>query len=112
MKQHSEFGYEIIKDSSHVTERAMRAVLEHHEDKAGTGYPGGKPWNSVDTHAKIVAISDVYNALTTTRSYSDARTPFEAFKLMRDKIMHKLDDELFMHLVRVYGGDFKDLDDV
>jgi len=44
------------------------------------------------------------NKKPTNRSYSTARTPFDAFKLMREKMSHKLDDHLFNALVQIYGG--------
>ena len=104
MRQHSQEGYAIVKDHANLTERTKRAVLEHHEDKTGTGYPRGLKEGEIDLFAKIVCISDIFNALTTNRSYSKARTPFEAFQLMREKMQHKLDADLFKNLVMIYGG--------
>lgn len=104
MRQHSLAGYEIVKDNPELTERTKRAILEHHEDKHGTGYPLALKSDEVDLYSKIVCICDVFNALTTNRSYSKARTPFDAFQLMRDKLSHKIDEELFKQLVLVYGG--------
>jgi putative nucleotidyltransferase with HDIG domain len=104
MKQHSRFGYEIIKDNPNVGMRAKLAVLQHHEEPAGTGYPLGLKNDQIDLYAKIVTIADIYNALTTDRSYSNARPPFEAFKLIRDKLGHKIDHALFEQLVMIYGG--------
>jgi HD-GYP domain-containing protein (c-di-GMP phosphodiesterase class II) len=109
MKQHSLWGYEIIHDAPNVTERSKLAVLEHHEDRTGQGYPHRKEWNSVHTFAKIVCIADIFNALTTNRSYSASRTPFEALQLMREKMIQKLDEELFRNMVLIYGGKIEDL---
>lgn len=109
MKRHSEEGYNIIKDIPEITERTKLAVLDHHEDKNGEGYPKGKQWAEVDLFARIVAISDVFNALTTNRSYSNAREPFDAFELMKDKLLHKLDEQLFKKMISIYGGDFSGL---
>lgn len=109
MQQHSEHSYELIKDIQDLTERTKRAVLEHHEEKNGGGYPQGLTYDQVDIYSKIVCLADIFNALTTNRSYSKARTPFEAFKLIREKLMNKVDDRLFEALVKVYGGELKDL---
>lgn len=109
MRQHSTFGYEIIKDHPSLSERTKLAVLEHHEDREGKGYPEGKPWNRVDMYSKIVCIADIFNALTTNRSYALARKPFDALKLMKDKMTNKLDEDLFKHLVLIYGGFIDDL---
>jgi HD-GYP domain-containing protein (c-di-GMP phosphodiesterase class II) len=104
MRQHAGEGYELIKANPTLDERTKRAVLEHHEDRNGTGYPSRKKFDEVHQFAKIVSIADVYNALTTNRSYSTAKTPFEAFQLIREKLMHKIDEKLFEALVLVYGG--------
>jgi HD-GYP domain-containing protein (c-di-GMP phosphodiesterase class II) len=103
MKLHSRHGYEIIKDNNSIGPRAKLAILQHHEEPAGTGYPLGLKNEQIDLYAKIVTLADIYNALTTNRSYSAARPPFEAFKLIKEKLMHKVDDKLFQSLVLVYG---------
>lgn len=104
MRQHSSAGYELIKDNPNIPERSKRAVLEHHEDKNGTGYPKGLRGHEVDVYSKIVCICDIFNALTTDRTYSKARAPFDAFQLIREKLHHRVDEELFTQLVLVYGG--------
>lgn len=106
MREHALAGYELLKDHPNplISGRVRRAVLEHHEDNLGTGYPYGKKAKDLDILSRIVCISDIFNALTTKRSYSPARTPFEAFQLMREKLMHKIDDDLFKELVLIYGG--------
>ncbi len=104
MRQHSLEGYEIVKNNPMLTDRTKRAILEHHEDKNGTGYPLAMKFEEVHLFSKIVAICDVFNALTTNRSYSKAMSPFDAFQLMREKLHHKIDDELFKQLVLIYGG--------
>lgn len=104
MRQHSTAGFEMIKDHPELSDRTKRAVLEHHEDNNGTGYPKGVKSKDTDVYSRIVAISDVFNALTTNRSYSKARTPFDAFQFMHEKLGHKIDQELFRSLVLIYGG--------
>lgn len=104
MRRHAEEGYQIVRDIPFISERTKRAILEHHEDRNGTGYPQGLNEEEVDQFSRIVCISDVFNALTTTRSYSSARTPFDALSFMREKMAHKFDEESFKALVLIYGG--------
>jgi putative nucleotidyltransferase with HDIG domain len=104
MRSHATEGYDIIKNQPGLSERTKRAVLEHHEDKNGTGYPLGKRITEIDIFSRIVCLCDVFNALTTDRTYSKARTPYDAFQFMRDKLFHKVDEELFKNLVLIYGG--------
>ncbi|MCO5141536.1 MAG: HD domain-containing protein [Oligoflexia bacterium] len=104
MKQHSLWGYELLKDNRDLTQRAKLGVLHHHEEGGGGGYPHGLIDNQISVFAKIITIADIFNALTTDRTYSKAKTPFEAFKLMQSVMMHKLDKQLFAELVMIYGG--------
>ncbi|RZA07312.1 MAG: HD-GYP domain-containing protein [Proteobacteria bacterium] len=104
MRQHSTWGYEILKDNRDVSQRAKLAVLHHHEENSGGGYPHGLTDNQISVFAKIVTIADIFNALTTDRTYSKAKTPFESFKLIQTAMMHKVDKQLFAELVMVYGG--------
>lgn len=104
MQQHSHWGFEIIEPLKEISDLTKRAVLEHHEDKTGKGYPHGKNWSDVHNFSKIVALCDIFNAITTDRSYSKALTFFNALKLIQDKMQHKFDDQIFHSLVEIYGG--------
>lgn len=104
MKKHAMHGYEIVKDNPNVGMRAKLAVLQHHEDSNGTGYPMGLARAQVDLYAKLVAISDIFNAITTDRTYSKAKPPYEAFALIKDKLSHRVDAKLFESMVLIYGG--------
>ena len=104
MQQHSHWGFQLIEGNGELSAPTKRAVLEHHEDKTGKGYPKGILWADVHDFAKIVALCDIFNALTTDRSYSKAKTYFDALALIREKMKHKFDDRAFEALVAIYGG--------
>ncbi len=104
MRQHSSWGYELLKDNRDVSQRAKLGILHHHEENSGGGYPHGLTDNQISVFAKIVTLADIFNALTTDRTYSKAKTPFEAFKLIQSAMMHKVDKQLFAELVMIYGG--------
>lgn len=104
MKKHSLYGYEILKDNRDIGTRARLAVMQHHEDHNGTGYPMGLRADQVSITARIVTLADIFNAITTDRSYSQAKPPFEAFKLIKEKLFYKVDPKLFELLVLIYGG--------
>lgn len=104
MKQHSSWGYEILKDNRDVSQKSKLGVLHHHEEANGGGYPHGLIDNQISVFAKIITIADIFNALTTDRTYSKAKSPFEAFKLIQGVMMHKVDRQLFAELVMIYGG--------
>ncbi|MDY5776080.1 MAG: HD-GYP domain-containing protein [Lachnospiraceae bacterium] len=76
VKQHPRLGYELLKDQK-VDPRVRNAALMHHERCDGTGYPLGLTTEKIDDTAGIVAIADVYDAMTSNRSYRRGLCPFE-----------------------------------
>jgi len=81
IKQHSLAGYELLKNSYVVNEEVKQAVLLHHERIDGSGYPTAIIGTDIGNYAKIIAIADVYDAMTSNRSYKVGVTPFEAFEM-------------------------------
>jgi putative nucleotidyltransferase with HDIG domain len=76
IKTHSLKGYQVLKDQS-VDVRVKYAALMHHERCDGSGYPNGFVADQIDDYAKIIAIADVYDAMTSNRRYRDAICPFD-----------------------------------
>jgi len=76
MKSHTVQGYRLVKNMD-IDERVKYAVLMHHERCNGSGYPMGAHRNKIPPFAKIVAIADVYDAMTSNRSYRHSICPFD-----------------------------------
>lgn len=77
MKTHAERGYRLIEAIPEIEPCVKEAVLLHHERLDGSGYPFGiVPTN---LFARIVAVADVYDAITSNRCYKDGASPFVAF---------------------------------
>ncbi|MDF2685738.1 MAG: hypothetical protein K0S55_919, partial [Clostridia bacterium] len=80
IKKHSLLGSEYLKEKWDVDPDVRIAVLTHHERYDGLGYPLGLPAEKQTLFGKIVAISDVYDALTSNRPYRKAVSPSEAIE--------------------------------
>ncbi|WJW74984.1 HD domain-containing protein [Thiohalobacter sp. IOR34] len=84
MKRHTVIGYEILKDSpSQYLQMGAVIALGHHEKFNGTGYPHGLRGEDIPLSARIVAVADVYDALTSARPYKRAWEADEAFEFMQ-----------------------------
>jgi len=75
MKQHASIGYEILRDSlSPLLQCAAVLALAHHEKFDGSGYPHGLAGAAIPLYGRIVAVADVFDALTSERPYKKAWT--------------------------------------
>jgi putative two-component system response regulator len=85
MKTHAEIGAEIIGDDpSDLLQMARTIALTHHERWDGSGYPRGFSGEQIPRVSRIVAIADVFDALTSRRPYKEAWTVEEAVKAIRN----------------------------
>lgn len=82
MKKHSVFGYHMIKERNEFNEEICMAVLQHHEKLNGSGYPLGFPPEKITTYARILSVSDIYDALVTERPYKNAFSPRDAVEMI------------------------------
>ncbi len=83
MKKHTLFGYELLDNSGNIDKIVKQAALLHHERADGSGYPLSVKANQVGTYARIVAVADVFDAMTSDRIYKKRVTPFEAFRMFK-----------------------------
>ena len=91
MKTHAILGYILIKDIPNISYDVLLGVMQHHERVDGTGYPNGIKGNEINYLAKIVAIADVYCAMTQDRVYKGSMHPFEAMSFILEKCHSSLD---------------------
>ncbi len=82
VKKHPLYGFEIFKSSTLFSEQAGNIILQHHERNNGQGYPTGLRGKNISELARIVAVADVYDALTSDKSYRDAVPAHEALEKM------------------------------
>lgn len=93
MQRHPQFGLKILTD--HNCSEALKACcFEHHESFLGNGYPQQLTGPEIHPMARMIAITDCYDALTTKRSYNKAMSPQSALEFMSTKLSNRYDPEL------------------
>lgn len=105
MKQHTVYGYQLIKDMPHISRDVLLAVLQHHERMDGCGYPFQMKGDRIHPYAKIISIADMYDAMTSERVYQKKVTPFTVVEKIVNEMFDKLDPEIctvFLNNVRDY----------
>lgn len=101
MQTHSTIGAELMaRDSSELLQLAHVIALTHHEKWDGSGYPHGLAGTTIPQAGRIVAVADVFDALTSVRPYKDAWPVDIAVTYMQDNIGKHLDPEVMMHFLQ------------
>ncbi len=95
VKNHPIYGLEYLNEVGTVPDEAKKIVCQHHENFDGTGYPNNLAGEDISKLARVVAIADVFDALTTKRSYHDAISPAQALEIMAGMQPGKFDPSLF-----------------
>jgi putative nucleotidyltransferase with HDIG domain len=82
VQQHTVRGRELLEEAGIRSSIALDVCLHHHERADGRGYPIGLPLPDISLHARMAAVCDVYDAVTSRRSYKDSWSPGEALEWM------------------------------
>ncbi|OGR34553.1 MAG: hypothetical protein A2051_13810 [Desulfovibrionales bacterium GWA2_65_9] len=96
-------SYNILRRQRDVPPEVLRAVLEHHERHDGSGYPRGLKGEAISRFSRIIVVADVYDALTSHRTYKEAMAPAKALSLMFQCRGRQYDPEDIDHFVRCLG---------
>lgn len=103
IKQHPQAGYDILARSGSVSAVVLDVVLHHHEKMDGSGYPNGQKGEQISLMAKMGAICDVYDAITSNRPYKQGWCPAESIRKMSEWSGNHLDERIFQAFVRSIG---------
>lgn len=103
IKTHSVRGWEMLKASSGVDEVALDVCLHHHERVDGTGYPDCLSSPALSMAARMGAVCDVYDAITSNRCYKPGWAPAEALRKMAGWQDGHFDQAVFQAFVKTVG---------
>ncbi|MGV2938523.1 HD-GYP domain-containing protein [Mesobacillus sp. LC4] len=96
MKRHTVYGYRMLKDIPELNERVALIALQHHEREDGGGYPFSLRSEKIDELAKIVAIADVYHAMSSSRVYHQAEPFHIVISQMQNDVFGKFDPKIML----------------
>ncbi|QIV77557.1 HD-GYP domain-containing protein [Fervidobacterium pennivorans] len=100
IKNHTVYGAEILSQVKYVDEDILKGALEHHERLDGSGYPYGKKGEEISLFGKIIGIADVFDALSSKRTYKEAWDFGEVLKIIEaDVEKGKFSKEVFEKLL-------------
>ncbi len=94
IKKHTVLGYAILKNVPAINEGTKLCALQHHEREDGSGYPLGVKGDKIHPYAKIVAIADIFHAMTNQRLYKAAQSPYLVLEQLFTESFGKLDPSL------------------
>ncbi|NTS78611.1 HD-GYP domain-containing protein [Catenovulum sp. SM1970] len=103
MKSHVEHSIEILQKTSGVSALSLEVAAQHHEKLSGKGYPNGLNDEQISQAGRMIAIVDIYDALTAERVYKKGMTPSSAFKLMMTMAKQDIDHQLLQQFIKSIG---------
>ena len=103
MKSHPQSGYEILFQAGITDEAVLDVCLHHHEKMDGTGYPKGLQGDQISLYARMGAICDIYDAITSDRPYKSGWCPAESLSKMSEWCNGHLDEKIFRAFVKSVG---------
>lgn len=110
IKKHPVYGFKLAEAIPNMDDGILKGILMHHEREDGSGYPFGVKGPQIHDFAKIVAVADIYDAMTSNRAYRGKESPFEVFELMENDSFGILDPKVtstfLSNIASYYIGDF------
>lgn len=103
IKRHPEEGHKLLLSSTGADDVALDVVLHHHEKTDGSGYPKGLRDNDISLFAKMGAVCDVYDAITSNRPYKAGWDPAESLRRMAEWTKGHFDHTVFQAFVKSVG---------
>jgi HD-GYP domain-containing protein (c-di-GMP phosphodiesterase class II) len=108
VRSHPTLGYKILAEINIFDTDVLLGVLFHHERQNGTGYPKGLKGEQISLFARIIAIADIYDAMTSTKPYSLKSSPFKVVEEIEANSFGSLDPHIcqvfLKNIINFYPG--------
>ncbi|GAB2844990.1 cyclic di-GMP phosphodiesterase [Pseudoduganella ginsengisoli] len=103
VKQHPSQGHQMLLETPGMPDAALDVCLHHHEKIDGTGYPEGLKGGQISVFARMGAICDVYDAITSNRPYKQGWCPAESLRRMAEWSKGHFDEHMFAAFIKCIG---------
>ena len=108
IKQHPLIGYKMLEGNKEISKDVALGVLMHHEREDGSGYPFGFKSERIHYYAKVLAVVDTFDAMTSNRIYKKRQTPFDVLEMYESEYLTKCDAGIMLtflkHISSYYIG--------
>lgn len=104
IRQHVQFGLDILEKAGGVDARVIEMVAHHHERYNGTGYPSKLKGNSIPVFGRIAGIVDAYDAMITPRPYAKLQSSYDALRKLRKLADVEFQAEIVEQFTRAIGA--------
>ena len=104
VKKHTVYSYQILQETPFLRQEMKMAILQHHERLDGSGYPRGDKMNQISVHSQILAVADVFHAMTSERIYRAKETSFKVIETIKEEEFGKFDIKVVQALLNIVGN--------
>lgn len=103
VKKHPVFSYQMMQESPLLRQEMKLAVLQHHERLDGSGYPRGDKGEKVSQYAQVLAVADVFHAMTCERVYRSKESPYKVAEMLKEEDYGKFEPAVLEALYEIIG---------
>lgn len=101
MESHPELGHKIALNIGITDSDILDGIRHHHEKLDGMGYPDNLKEDEITIFPRIIGVCDIFDALTTKRSYKDAMSTYDALYMMKNRMPKQLDTTILNAFIRM-----------
>jgi HD-GYP domain-containing protein (c-di-GMP phosphodiesterase class II) len=102
VKKHSMYGWALARQMGITNKNILAGIRNHHERLDGNGYPDKLKGEQIHIFAKIIAVCDTFDALTTNRTYKDSIGTFNTLLMMKKEMSQHLDSSIVDHFIKIF----------
>ena len=104
VKKHTVYSYQMIQDTPLLRQEMKLAILQHHERLDGSGYPRGDKMDQVSVFSQVLAVADVFHAMTSERIHRSKESPFKVIEMIKEEEFGKFDIKVVQALLDLVGN--------